>query len=465
MSVTTTSSQAQAGGPTLMQRIKDKLPMLEYAKRFTPMKESPTKKVEHFGKCPSPSHDDSRASFCVNTELQVFHCKGCGIKGNVVGLYALMNNMAEDDAKFALGRELGVVNERRMDDAESMLSKAAGRYAWQLERKLDAMEYLTKERGLAVETIQRFGLGWCWGTEFKDATPEQRKLAVETGLARQPDPNAPDAPLRSFLAGRITFPVRDRTGRIVGFAGRLAPSSRSSGPKYLNTAETQWFHKSELLYGANEASSGIARSGYAAVVEGYMDVIGLHQVGVDNAVAVMGASANEATFKNLWSMTKRVVFCLDGDAAGDAGAMRSSLAAASTMEDGCEIAIARLPAGIDPDEFVLKEGLDAWNQLMDSAMPLARFLMVARSHDHDLGYPEGRARFLADAREVASAFTKAPLVQEQIVGEAKGISAAALVSTALEFSSVPKGITLPEVRAAIALLTRHARELEAGATS
>lgn len=444
-----------------MQRIKDKLPMLEYARRFTPMRESPSNKAEHFGKCPDSSHDDSRASFCVNTNLQVFHCKGCGIKGNVVGLYALMNNMAEDDAKFALGRELGVVNERRMDDAESMLVKAASRYAWQLERKQDAVDYLLQERGLTVETIQRFGLGFCWGTEFKEATPEQRKLAVDTGLARQPDPNEPDAPLRSFMAGRITFPVKDRAGRIVGFAGRLAPSSRSTGPKYLNTPETQWFHKSELLYGANEANSGIARSGYAAVVEGYMDVIGLHQAGADNAVAVMGASANEATFKNLWSMTRRVVFCLDGDAAGDAGALRSAMAAASTMEDGCEIAIARLPSGVDPDEFVLKEGLDAWNRLMEGAMPLARFLMVARSHGHELGHPEGRARFLDDAKEVASTFTKAPLVQEQIVGEARGIAAAALIATALEFSSVPEAVSAQQLKDAIALMTRRVQELEA----
>jgi DNA primase len=448
-----------------MQRIKDKLPILEYAKRFTPMKESLSNKAEYFGKCPDSAHDDSRASFCVNTNLQVFHCKGCGVKGNVVGLYALMNNMAEDDAKFALGRELGVVNDRRMDDAESMLSRAAGRYVWQLERKLDAMDYLTQERGLTVETVKRFGLGFCWGTEFKETTPDQRKLAIETGLARLSDPNEPNAPLRSFMAGRITFPVKDRSGRIVGFAGRLVPSSRSNGPKYLNTQETQWFHKSELLYGANEATSGIARSGYAAVVEGYMDVIGLHQAGADNAVAVMGASANEATFKNLWSMTRRVVFCLDGDAAGDAGALRSAMAAASTMEDGCEIAIARLPAGVDPDEFVLKEGLEVWQSLMACAMPLARFLMVARSQDHDLSYPEGRARFLGDAREVAATFTKAPLVQEQIVGEARGIAAAALVATSIEFSSIPEDFTLPEVRAAIALLTRHARELEARATA
>jgi DNA primase len=459
------SAPAAPAGPTLMQRIKDKLPLIDYVKRFREMKQSPGTQGEFYGKCISPDHADDGPSFYVSTQKQVFHCKGCGISGNVVGAYAILNNMADDDAKFALGRELGVVNERRMDDAESMLAKAAGRYAWQLERKEDAVAYLVNERGLTVETIQRFGLGFCWGSEHKDATPEQRKLAIETGLARQPDPATPDAPLRSFMAGRITFPVKDRSGRVVGFAGRLAPSSRSNGPKYLNTPETQYFHKSDLLYGANEALSGIARAGYATVVEGYMDVIALHQCTVDNVVAVMGASANEATFKQLWSMTKRVVFCLDGDAAGDTGALRSVLAAAPTMEDGCEIAIARLPAGVDPDEFVLRHGSEAFDQLCEQATPLSRFLMIARSHNHDLSYPEGRARFLEDARQVAANFSKAPLVQEQIVSEARGLSAAALVNVALQFAQVPEDAGVAELRDAIALMKRRVMTLESSAAA
>lgn len=456
------SASGAASGPTLMQRIKDKGMILEYANKLTKMKQSPSKATEYFGKCPDTGHDDSRASFCVNTEKQAFHCKGCGIAGNVVSLYGMIHGLSDEDAKFALGRELGVMHERRLDDAESILSKASGRYIWQLANKKDALKYLKDERGLTDETIAKFGIGFCWGSEFKEATPEQRKLALETGLARLTNPEDPSSQLKSFMAGRITFPVKDRSGRVVGYAGRLVPSGfKSNGPKYINSPETPWFRKSELLYGAHEANSGIAKSGYAAVVEGYMDVVALHQTGVDNAVAVMGASANETTFQTLWAMTKRIVFCLDGDAAGESGAMRSVLAAAPTMEDGCEIAIARLSAGVDPDEFVLEHGADAFRALCDRATPLARFLMESRSHNHDLSYPEGRARFMADAREVAGIFAKAPIVREQIVAEARAINAASLVQVALDITGVAEDVSPQELRDAIALMQRRLATLEA----
>jgi DNA primase len=448
--------------PTLMQRIKDKMPLLDYVKRFRDMKASPGTAGEYYGKCISPDHKDDGPSFYVSTQKQVFHCKGCGISGNVVQAYAIINNMSDEDAKFALGRELGVMRERRLDDAESMLSSASSRYIWQLGRKEDALSYLRGERRLTDETIARFGIGFCWGSELRDVSPEQRKLAIEAGLGRPENPELADSPLRSFMAGRITFPVRDRSGRVVGYAGRLVPKSfKSNGPKYLNTPETPWFHKSELLYGAYEASSGISKSGFAAVVEGYMDVVALHQSGVDNAVAVMGASANEKTFLTLWAMTRRIVFCLDGDAAGDAGALRSVLAAAPTMEDGCSIEVARLPSGVDPDEFVLEHGADAFRALCERATPLSRFLMEARAHAHDLSYPEGRARFMSDADEVAGLFSKAPLVREQIIAEARSINNASLVQAALDITGIAENVSPEELRGAIALMQRRLAMVEA----
>lgn len=465
------SARAQHGqpsrhrdGPTLIERIKEKSDILELARSLTSLRQSPSNKAEYFGKCPEPSHDDSRASFCVNSELRVYHCKGCGISGNAVGLYAMIHGMANEDAKFQLARQLGVLHEKRLDGAETMLSRAAGRYIWQLERKEDALKYLREERKLTDDTIRKFGLGYCWGTEFKELAAEHRKDALDTGLARLQDPNNPESTLRSFMAGRITFPVKNRAGNIVGYAGRLVPGGfASNGPKYLNSPETPWFHKSELLYGAHEATAGISRAGYALVVEGYMDVVGLHQAGVTNAVAVMGATANEATFENLWSLTRRLVFCLDGDQAGTIGALRSALAAGPTMVDGNEIAIARLPAGQDPDEFVLAHGEDAFRSLCERASPLARFLMEERSVGHDLSYPEGRARFIVDASEVAGIFANAPAVREQIIAEARAINAAALVHVALDMTGIAEELSPKDLRDAIALLQRRLTTLESRA--
>ena len=446
------AQQRQDAGPTLVSRIKQRLPLVEYASRHMEMKASPGNSGEFTGKCPDSNHDDSTASFYASSKSDAYHCHGCGISGNVIHLYALFNNMEYTDAKMQLGKELGVFNERALDDSESMLLGAARKYIEQLQRKEDAMGYLTQVRHLTPESIDKFGIGFCWGREYQGMTPHQKKLALDTGLMKEATEKSPE---KAFMSGRITFPVRDKIGRVVGFGGRLVPSEfKSFGPKYINSPETALFRKSELLYGAYEAAAGISKSGYAVVLEGYMDVIATHQHGVDNTVAVMGASANEATFANLWSMTKRTVFCLDGDAAGDKGAMRSVLAAAPTMPDGCEIAIARLPAGVDPDEYVHQHGGDVFRKLCETAMPLSRYLMQASSGNFDLSYPEGRAGFMEEAKRVAALFVSAPVVGEQIVAEARAINASGLVAFALTCHDIGDDVETGLLRAALAVLKR-----------
>lgn len=436
-------------GPTLVQRIKDKLPLIEYAQRHLKLKSSPQSQGEFFGSCPSSEHKDKSPSFYISSSKNLYHCHGCGISGNVIQLYAILNHMEEDDAKFQLGRELGVFNERRLDDAESLMSKAAHRFAGQLLRKDDALAYLTQQRGITTESIERFNIGFCWGREFLDFDLPQQKMALQAGLAREETGKA-------YMAGRITFPVRDRTGKVVGFAGRLVPSDRKvEAPKYINSPETAWFKKSELLYGAYEAGAGISRSGFAVVVEGYMDVVALHQSGIDNAVAVMGASANETTFRSLWDMTSRVVFCLDGDVAGAKGTLRSVLAAAPTMKDGSEIAIASLPTGMDPDEYVLQNGREAFDALCNEAVPLSRFLMNQEAAKHRLTDPEGRSAYLRAAADMAELFKEAPLLGEQIVAEARAVSAAHLVAAAMDHAGIGTDIEPQALRDAMALLQRR----------
>lgn len=449
------TNRATRTGPTLVQRIKDKQPLLEYASRFTQLKPVPGSREEHMGRCPAPDHDDKGPSFYVNASKNIYHCHGCGITGNVIQLHALLHGLEVDDAKFELGRQLGVFHERTLDTAESMLSSAARRFADQLTRKEDALAYLQQERKISSESLERFNVGFCWGREFMDLKEvSQQRMAIDTGLAREETG-------KSFMAGRIVFPVRDRTGCTVGFGGRLVPSGfKTNGPKYINSPETQWFKKSELLYGAYEAAAGISKHGYAVAVEGYVDVIILHQHGANNAVSVMGASAHEETFKQLWSMTKRVVFCLDGDTAGEKGALRAVLKAAPTMEDGCEIAVAHLPPGKDPDEFIIEHGYAAWCQLCERAAPLSQYLMEARSAEFDLNYPEGRAAFIEEAKAVAGIFAQAPVLREQIVAEARAINAAALVDLALDTTGLAENVEPSVLRDAIALLQRRLNSLE-----
>ena len=446
--------QSRDVGPTLVSRIKQKLPLVDYAQRHMQLKPGST--GEYTGKCPDAgNHEggvDNNASFYASSKTDAFCCHACNFTGNVIHLYAFFNGMGYTDAKMALGRELGVFNERSMDTTESMMLGAARKYIDQLVRKDDAMHYLTEVRKVTAESMQKFGIGFCWGREYQNMTPEQKGVAVAAGLLREASDRGPE---KSFMAGRITFPVRDRIGRVVGFGGRLVPSEfKSFGPKYINSPETALFKKSELLYGAYEASAGITRTGCAVVLEGFLDVVVTHQLGADNTLAVMGASANETTFATLWSMTKRVVFCLDGDQAGAKGTLRSVLAAAPTMPDGCEIAIMSLPPGVDPDEFVLEHGIDAWNDLAENAVPLSRFLMNETVASYDLSYPEGRASFLEEAKRVGGLFATAPTVGEQIVAEARALSASGLVAYALQANNIGDNVETQLLRDAIALLQR-----------
>lgn len=438
-----------SGGPTLVQRIKDRLPLLEYASRYTKMKPSPGGSGEYFGKCPSPSHEDGSPSFYVNTGKNVCHCKGCGFTGNVIQLHSLLSGLEYDEAKLSLGRELGVYVERNVSTWESLMSSASRKYTEQLLRKPDAMKYL-ESRGISQESIEKFGLGFCWGRELQNSPQEVQDLALKFGLARKPEG---ETPIKSFMAGRLTFPIRDRAGRVVGFTGRIVPSEyKAYGPKYMNTPETAVFKKAELLYGIYEAASSISRANEAFVVEGNADVVMLHQVGVTNSVGVMGAAAGEPAFKMLWDIADRVVFCLDGDKAGIEGTMRSVLVAAPTMTDGKQIAIMHMPEGVDPDEFVVAHGVDAFRALGSEATPLSCYLIEHAASKCDLTYPEGRAAFLRQAKELADKFVAAPMLQRELMAEADAICAARLAEHALQGRGIGANVDEELIRNAIALL-------------
>lgn len=447
--MTPQNTPRNTAGPTLVDRIKQALPLAQYAAQHMELKDAG--KGELVGKC--PMHEDDSPSFHISKDKGLYHCKGCGQAGNVIQLFAFLNDLPYSEAKLTLGKQLGVFSERAMDTGEAMLASAARTYIEQLQKKANALAYL-ESRGLKRETLDRFGVGFCWGREFQGLKPEQQTLASSAGLMREETK-------KSWMAGRITFPVRDRSGRVVGFGGRLVPSDDyvPHGPKYMNSPETAYFKKSELLYGLYEASAGIGRAGAAVVVEGYMDVLMLHQAGLDNAVAVMGAQSSENAFKQLWQVTRKVVFCLDGDAAGKAGALRSVKAAAPTMEDGCEIRIVTLPAGQDPDEYVLEHGAKAFRAMCDEGVPLAKYLMQERMQEYDLSSPEGRAGLIRAAQDIGASFQSAPMVAQQLEEEARAICAAALVEATLRRMELPKEVDRREVQMAIAMLQRLVPEV------
>lgn len=432
--------------------------ILELVSRYTTMKSS-GKEVK--GCCPLPHHQtDKTPSFFVNEEKNVFNCHGCRSGGNPIRFLSEVEGISYKDAFRILAKEAGMElgSPKPADHRLEILDKTRDLYHGKLLRHRKAQEYLSS-RGISMETIEKFKMGFCYGDEFDSAVRDKkRKLidaALETSIVYEKE-----GKVRNLMRGRVVFPITDKHGQTIAFAGRVLPGV-ADAPKYLNTHESPFFKKSETLFGLNLASRAISKEGFAVVVEGYMDVAMLHQVGVENSCAVMGGGANARAIKSLWSHTKRIVFCLDGDAAGEIGAYRSILAAADTIEDGQTIAVASLPAGMDPDEYAIKYGAAAFIDLCRDATPLAALMAERCGAEYDLSAPEGRVAYFKEIEESANFFKNSPGTISEIIREAE-----AKISVAVAVAALNEGNLVPEeIDHAIDVLTSMRKTLSLSKTA
>lgn len=293
-----------------------------------------------------------------------------------------------------------------------------------------ALSYAAEDRGLNEDIIRRFGLGFA---TIKDL-PFPKTKGNHAG-ANEDEPKwkkeAPGSELREIgeagllghsggflLRDRLTLPIRDEHGEVVSFAGRKLPGDTSpfmsSAPKYINGRENQWFCKHEHLYGLYESKDSIVKQQQALVVEGYMDVISLHQAGICNAVAVMGTALSARHLERLWAMADEVVLLLDGDKAGQSAAAKALHQAAVSMTDGKRLRVCTLPGGLDPDEFIRAHGAPALHQAIDAAPALLDFLLDDLEYRNPLHEPEGRSAWMEKTEKLASRFVQAPLFGEQL---------------------------------------------------
>src|SRR6266508_4252398 len=257
----------------------------------------------------------------------------------------------------------------------------------------DARAYV-KERRLTPESLESFGIGYAPGyPDFllrrmaKDLGPE---VLVEAGLATKGE----DGVVRDRFRGRLTFPIQDLQGRYLGFGARILPGERAGEQaKYLNTAETPIYRKGEILYNLHRARQPVARSGQVFVVEGYTDVIGLAQAGIDNAVATCGTALGEGHFKLMSRFAQRAVLAFDSD---EAGARAAERAFAFQEQYPVQAVVMIMPEGLDPAEFVAKHGADAVRDAATSARPLVEYMVRRIVERHDLSNVEGQSAAVAE---------------------------------------------------------------------
>jgi DNA primase len=287
--------------------------------------------------------------------------------------------------------------EARARDLHAVLAaaEAAFRRRLFLAEGRAALDYL-RRRGLTDETIARFGLGWsgegrgALAADLKAEGIEPAQLA-EAGLMkpRDPDGDARGGYVDLFF-NRVMFPIRDRRGRTISFGGRILGDGQ---PKYVNGPETALFQKRRSLYGLDLAKEGAFRGAALVAVEGYMDVIALHQAGFTGAVAPLGTALTAEQLQAMWQVSPEPLLCFDGDAAGARAAARAAELALPLLAPERSLRLATLPSGEDPDTLVLKQGPRAFQAVLDAARPLsaALYVLMAEGVPAQGATPEQRA--------------------------------------------------------------------------
>ena len=325
-----------------------------------------------------PFHGEKTPSFYVYDDG--FHCFGCGAHGDAIGFVMRAEGATFPEAVARLAAEAGLEvpkptpqaaeAERRRLDLHGVLDAAATVFARRL-RSFEgraALDYL-RGRGLSDATIDGWGLGW--SGEGRGALAAELAgqgaapaLLVAAGLMTTPEP---DRASRDFFFGRVMFPIRDAQGRVISFGGRVLGDGQ---PKYLNGAETDLFAKRRTLFGLDRARAAVRTGQPIVVVEGYLDVIALHQAGFAGAVAPLGTALTEAQLDTVWRLSPEPVLCFDGDAAGGRAAERTIALALPQLEPDRTLKLLNLPSGDDPDSLVRGKGAAAFSALLARARPL-----------------------------------------------------------------------------------------------
>ena len=362
-----------------------------------------------------PFHNEKSPSFSVSPSKQFYHCFGCGAHGNAIGFLMEYSGLAYPEAIRALAEQYGIpVPETQRGEKPAgaeipglaqRMNDALSYYRAELKKSRTAIEYL-KGRGLSGEIAARYGLGYApdgW-QNLEAVFPDYATASLrDTGLVIDSEPEG-DKKSRRYdrFRNRVMFPILDARGSVIGFGGRVIGEGE---PKYLNSPETPLFEKGRELYGLYQARRAIRDASQVIVVEGYMDVVALAQHGVENAVATLGTSTTPVHVSKLLRMADNVIFCFDGDNAGRKAAWRALEVSLPVLADGKVVSFLFLPSPDDPDDFVRREGKEAFLRAAAAAKPLSQYLFSELTARVDMETAEGRASFVAQAKPLVAQIT------------------------------------------------------------
>ncbi len=364
-----------------VQQIKDRVDIVELIGSYVRL----TKAGRSY-KGLSPFKKEKTPSFYVSPDKGMYYCFSTNKGGDIFTFIEEMERVDFQGALRLLAERAGITltNELKEDKNSRerlfrVLERAAAIYAQELTHTPDAMAYI-ESRGCTPETILAWGIGYAPDPKKKGWTFMYDALLKEgfepheierVGLIKRKDESPTGTPYDRFRS-RIMFPLKDVSGRVVGFSGRLFPNDTSGlSPKYLNSPETPLYHKSSLLYGIDKAKQAMRKHDFAILVEGQMDLVLSHQSGYTSAVAVSGTGLTNEHMDVVSRMTKKVVLAFDADSAGIASTHKAGILA---LKRGMDVKVAVLPMGVDPADMI-RGNVDDWRKAIREAVPLITFAM------------------------------------------------------------------------------------------
>ena len=356
-----------------------------------------------------PFHSEKTPSFTVYPENGSFYCFGCGVGGDVFTFTGLIENLDDIESVKLLAERSGItLPQDGYDDSMQRLKKRIYDINRDTARFFHAflmspggkwaLDYLTG-RGLTVKTIKHFGLGAApdsWDALIHHL--KEKGYTESDMLAANVIGKSQRGSLYDRFRKRVMFPIINIRGNIVAFSGRAMPGEDKQGGKYVNTADTPVYKKSENLFGINFAKNVCSER--VILVEGNMDVISLHQAGFENTVAPLGTAFTTEQANLLSRYTKEIVLMLDADAAGQKAVRRASELLENT---GLSVRVVVVPDGKDPDEYIKKNGKERFAALLEGAVSDMEYKLLTAAKDINLDNEDGRLKYLAAAAEIIAA--------------------------------------------------------------
>ena len=354
-----------------------------------------------------PFHNEKTPSFTVYPESGSFYCFGCGKGGDIFTFTSLAENLDYIEAIKLLAERSGVIipqdgydnSMQKLKETIYEINRETAKFYHSYlmsDKGKWALEYLTN-RGLAVKTINHFGLGAAPDLSWDLLLRHLKSMGFS-----ESDMEAANVIIKGRNGGyydrfrkRVMFPIINIRGRVIGFSGRVMPGDDKAGGKYVNTADTLVYKKSENLFAMNFAKNFC--SDRIILVEGNMDVISLHQAGFENTVAALGTSFTPEQAKLISRYTKEIVLTLDSDAAGQKAVKRAGEILKNT---GLNVRVVTVPDGKDPDEFIKKHGSARFSALLEGAASEIEYKLLAASDGIDLETNDGKLKYLSSAAEI-----------------------------------------------------------------